>query len=205
MKKSKTILPLVLALVFAISCSDDTVLSPGNANGQGKKKSELQSSKSADPMAPCSDCNQPTTCYDTYTDAQGHSWTYAYPCGTDNGGPGLPQPPGPPPTYPATPTIYCPASNFPSAPKNGQAFKTSTAGSNCLSAIYYYRCGVGWVAAGTVVGQPPANPTYGLYYQADYNGTPVLYVYLTNVGGSTGWFQVVSGVSSTGCVSSGDM
>jgi hypothetical protein len=147
-------------------------------------------------MAPCPDCNQPTTCYET-RDVNGQQFTVAVPCGSDIGDPGLP---GPPFTSPVTPKIYCTPSNLPTAPKQGQVFKIAASG--CLSNIYYYTCADGWIIPVTsIYGAPPTTNLYsGLHYATSYNGTSITYVYLVNFAGNpTGWYYEVLDVRSTGC------
>lgn len=176
MKKVKILAPL-FAFIVAASCSLDS-----------------------DPlgMAPCPDCNQPTTCWQT-ENINGQDVTFQIPCGTDDGGPGLPPPPPPTPVYPATPESYCAPASYPSAPKNGQMYRPSTAGSTCLSHVYYYSCSAGWVVPVTIVSGTP--PTTGLYSGLRYaSPSGVTYVYLVNFASQpTGWFYIVTSVSSTGC------
>lgn len=157
-------------------------------------------------MAPCPDCNQPGTCTETDQVLQWNEaeqkfemvdYTFSIPCGT-GGGDG---PPPPPTTYPGTPAMYC-GTTFPPNPTNGTVVKVSTAGSSCLSPVYYYSCsGSGWVVpVNAVYGTPPKSPYNGLRYQANYNDTYITYVFLTNFAGYSGsWYYLVADTSSTGC------
>jgi hypothetical protein len=199
--KTKVLVSL-LALIFAVSCTSDSDVSPSQ-NKQVQPLATAGGHVPSNGRAPCPDCNQPEACW-YGIEAGGEEWTFSGPCGNDEYAGQPKNPPPPPPTFPAEPKIYCAPSNLPAAPVHKQVFKTSTAGSNCKSPIYYYTCGSGgaWlVPVNLVYGNAPTTNLYsGIHYQTEYNGTSMLYLYLENfVGYPSQWYYVVATGVSAGC------